>query len=212
MIYHKLKKLKDILYGVAVESIKGSTDIPVSSIEFDSRKIESGALFVAQKGLEYDGHGFIAKAILQGAVAVICQEIPSETSDEITYVKVVNSDEALALTASNFYDNPSDHLELIGVTGTNGKTTIATLLSEQFQNAGFKSGLISTISINIGDIIKPTRHTTPDFLVTPLSFCKTVSFASPPRNGYALFQLLLFYSNYLSLTTFKSFLNITILT
>jgi len=162
LIYHKLKKLKDILYGVAVESIKGSTDILVSSIEFDSRKIESGALFVAQKGLAFDGHVFIEKAISKGAVAVICQEIPKENAKEITYVKVVNSDEALALIASNYYDNPSDHLELIGVTGTNGKTTIATLLSEQFQNAGYKSGLISTITIKIGDTIKPTTHTTPD--------------------------------------------------
>jgi UDP-N-acetylmuramoyl-L-alanyl-D-glutamate--2,6-diaminopimelate ligase len=157
-----LKKLKDILYGVAVESVKGSTDVLVLAVEFDSRKIESGSLFVAQKGLEFDGHNFIEKAVSQGAAAVICQELPKETKDSVTYVCVKDCDEALALIASNFYDNPSGHLELIGVTGTNGKTTVATLLSEQFQRAGYKSGLISTIKIKIGETILPTTHTTPN--------------------------------------------------
>jgi len=157
-----LKVLKDILYGVAVESVIGSTEVLVNSVEFDSRRIESGALFVAQQGLEFDGHNFIDKAISMGAVVVVCEQMPEEISRKVTYVKVKDSDEALALTASNFYGNPSGELKLIGITGTNGKTTIATLLSEQFHGLGFKSGLISTIQIRIGDRVKPTTHTTPD--------------------------------------------------
>ena len=112
--------------------------------------------------MEFDGHNFIDKAVSQGASVVICEEMPEDVNKSLTYVKVKNSDEALALTASNFYDNPSSQLKLIGITGTNGKTTIATLLSEQFQSLGLKSGLISTIQIKIGDNELPTTHTTPD--------------------------------------------------
>lgn len=157
-----MKVLKDILYGVSVESVIGSTEVVVQSVEFDSRRIKSGALFVAQEGLEFDGHDYINKAISLGAVAVICEKMPKEINEKVTYVKAQDSDEALALAASNFYENPSSELKLIGVTGTNGKTTIATLLSEQFQGLGLKSGLISTIQIRIGDRVLPTTHTTPD--------------------------------------------------
>lgn len=159
-----MKKLKDILYGVSVESVKGSTDIAVKAMDFDSRKIVSGSLFVAQKGLLFDGHNFISQAVSNGAIAVLCQEFPTETPEGITFVQVSDSNEALAILASNFYDNPSSQLDLIGVTGTNGKTTIATLLADQFKKAGYVSGLISTIKIRIGDKEIPATHTTPDSL------------------------------------------------
>lgn len=145
-----------------MESVIGSTEVVVQSVEFDSRRVKSGALFVAQEGLEFDGHDYINKAVSLGAVAVICEKMPKEINKKVTYVKAQDSDEALALAASNFYENPSRKLKLIGVTGTNGKTTIATLLSEQFQGLGLKSGLISTIQIRIGDRVLPTTHTTPD--------------------------------------------------
>lgn len=157
-----MKKLKDILYGVSVESVKGSTDIDVRGIEFDSRNIDQGSLFVAQKGLLFDGHDFIAQAISKGATTVVFQDFPKETPQDVTFVQVADADEALALISSNFYENPSEALTLVGVTGTNGKTTIATLLAEQFQKAGFKSGLISTIKIKVGVKEIPATHTTPD--------------------------------------------------
>ena len=157
-----MKKLKDILYGVSVESVKGSTDIEVQAVEFDSRNIVQGSLFVAQKGLLFDGHAFIAQAISQGATTVVFQDFPEDTQQGVTFVQVADADKALALLASNFYGNPSSALTLVGVTGTNGKTTIATLLAEQFQKAGHKSGLISTILIKVGDKDIPTTHTTPD--------------------------------------------------
>ena len=143
-------------------SVKGSTDVLVSAVEFDSRKLAAHGLFVAQKGIEFDGHDFIDKAISKGASVVICEEMPDHTAPGVTYAEVADSNEALAVVASNFYDNPSDELELIGVTGTNGKTTIATLLAHQFEKAGYKSGLISTIKIKIAGKILPTTHTTPD--------------------------------------------------
>ena len=157
-----MKKLKDILYGVSVESVKGSTDIDVQAVEFDSRNIVQGSLFVAQKGLLFDGHDFIAQAISKGATTVVFEDFPKETPQEVTFVQVADADEALAILASNFYGNPSAALSLVGVTGTNGKTTIATLLAEQFQKAGHKSGLISTIKIKVGEKEVPATHTTPD--------------------------------------------------
>ncbi len=159
-----MKKLKDILYGVSVESVKGSTNIDVHAVAFDSRKITSGSLFVAQKGLIVDGHTFISRAILDGAVSVVCEDFPNETPEGVTFVQVADANEALALLASNFYDNPSEELTLVGITGTNGKTTIATLLADQFQKAGYTSGLISTIKILIGHKEIPATHTTPDSL------------------------------------------------
>lgn len=157
-----MKKLKDILYGVSVESVKGTTDKEVGAVEFDSRMVTKDSVFVAQKGLLFDGHEFIDRAISQGAVSVICQQFPDHTPDGVTFVQVADTNLALALMSSNFYDNPSAELNLIGVTGTNGKTTIATLLAEHFQKAGFQSGLISTIMIKIGDQEIPATHTTPD--------------------------------------------------
>ena len=157
-----MKLLKDILYGVAVEAVVGSTGKEIERIEFDSRRVSEGTLFVAQKGLNFDGHEFIDAAIEKGARAVLCEELPANTDDQVTYVAAVDTQKALAQAASNFFDNPSGELELVGITGTNGKTTIATLLYRMFQKAGRPAGLISTIRILIGEKEYPATHTTPD--------------------------------------------------
>jgi len=157
-----MKVLKDILYGVSVEAVVGSTATQIEQIEFDSRRVGKGSLFVAQRGLNFDGHAFIDGAIEKGACAILCEELPERTLDQITYVAVEDTQQALAQAASNFFDNPSKELELVGVTGTNGKTTIATLLYRMFQKGGRPSGLISTIRILISDTEYPATHTTPD--------------------------------------------------
>lgn len=154
--------LKDILYKVSVEKVIGSTNISIDAIQFDSRKVTQNTLFIAQKGLNVDAHKFIDATIENGAVAIICQEIPQHIHPEVTYIQVVNSNEALAIVASNFYGNPSEKMKLVGVTGTNGKTTIATLLYTLFKKAGYKAGLLSTIKIMVDDIEFPATHTTPD--------------------------------------------------
>ena len=157
-----MKLLKDILYGVGLTAVNGSTDIKVNSINFDSRKVGNDDVFVAIKGTVTDGHEYIDKAISSGAKAVVCQELPDKMADEITFVEVRDSNEALAIMASNFYGNPSKNLKLVGVTGTNGKTTISSLLHQLFKKAGYKVGLISTIKIMVDDKEYPTSHTTPD--------------------------------------------------
>lgn len=160
-----MKTLKNILYKVSIESVIGSTDRSIATLQYDSRRIEADAVFVAIKGGVFDGHAFISKAIELGASVIVCQELPEETIHTVTYIKVENSQKALAVMASNFYGNPSENLKLIGITGTNGKTTIATLLYELFKNAGFKAGLISTVKIMVDTKAYPTTHTTPDSLV-----------------------------------------------
>jgi len=157
-----MKFLKDILYKVSISAIYGGTSIDVSSIEFDSRNIGKGSLFVAQKGLVFDGHKFIDKAIKLGACSIICEELPVHLIEGVTYVQVEDSNEALAIVAANFYDNPSSKLKLIGVTGTNGKTTIASLLYNLFQKAGYKSGLLSTVTILVDIEEYKATHTTPN--------------------------------------------------
>jgi UDP-N-acetylmuramoyl-L-alanyl-D-glutamate--2,6-diaminopimelate ligase len=157
-----MKLLKDILYGISVEAVVGSTGREIRAIEFDSRKVEPGTLFVAQKGLTVDGHLFIESSVAKGASAIICENLPEEIAEGVTYVRVRDTQRALARAASNFYDNPSAQLQLIGVTGTNGKTTITTLLYKLFQKAGKAAGLISTIKICVGDQEYPATHTTPD--------------------------------------------------
>lgn len=159
-----MKNLKDILYRTFIEAIKGSTDLIINKIEFDSRKVSTGDVFVAIKGTVADGHQYINKCIEQGAVAIICEVFPEETIDGITYIQVDNSYKALAFMAANYYDNPSEKLKLVGVTGTNGKTTIATLLYTMFENAGYKSGLLSTVKIKVHQAEFPATHTTPDSL------------------------------------------------
>lgn len=149
---------------MSVESVKGSTDVNIMEIAFDSRKVGMDFLFVAQKGLHFDGHQFIATAVDQGAKVVVCEDAFENPREGVTYVQVADANQALAILASNFYDNPSSDLTLVGVTGTNGKTTIATLLASMFEKAGYKTGLISTIKILIGGDEMPATHTTPDSL------------------------------------------------
>ncbi|MDT0293361.1 UDP-N-acetylmuramoyl-L-alanyl-D-glutamate--2,6-diaminopimelate ligase [Mesonia ostreae] len=156
--------LKDILYKVAIESVIGDTNVAIRNIDFDSRKISLNDVFVAIRGEANDGHEFIAKAENGGAIAIVCEKLPVKQISGITYVLVKNTKEALANIASNFYDQPSSKLKLVGVTGTNGKTTISSLLHQLFTLAGYKVGLISTIKIVVGEEEFPTRLTTPDSL------------------------------------------------
>lgn len=159
-----MKLLKDILYKVHIEAVRGTTDVTIGKIEFDSRKIQLNDAFVAIRGTLSDGHTFIDKAVDQGAIAVICEEFPERIVNGVTYIQVQNTHEALAFTAANYYDNPSDKLKLVGVTGTNGKTTIASLLYQMFKRAGYKVGLLSTVKILVDNNEFKATHTTPDSL------------------------------------------------
>lgn len=159
-----MKQLKDILYKVGIEAVHGATDITISKIEFDSRKIELNDVFVAIRGTLSDGHDYIEKALSLGAIAVVCEEFPSVIVNGVTYVKVKDSNEALAFLAANYYDNPSENIKLVGVTGTNGKTTIASLLYQLFKKAGYKVGLLSTVKIMVDTEEFKATHTTPDSL------------------------------------------------
>ncbi|MDC6468063.1 UDP-N-acetylmuramoyl-L-alanyl-D-glutamate--2,6-diaminopimelate ligase [Flavobacteriaceae bacterium] len=159
-----MKLLKDILYRVTINRVIGSTSVAINNIEFDSRKIEFNDVFVAIKGVLSDGHDYIEKASDLGALVIICEKIPDKIINGITYVEVDNSNLALSVLAANYYGNPSDDIQLIGVTGTNGKTTVATLLYKLFKKAGFKVGLLSTVKILIDDKEYKTTHTTPDSL------------------------------------------------
>lgn len=159
-----MKKLKEILYKVHIEAVHGSTDVQVNKVEFDSRKITKGDVFVAIKGTLSDGHIFIDKAISLGAKVVVCESFPDVFIDGITYVLVKSSNQALAFLAANYYDNPSQKIKLIGVTGTNGKTTIASLLYQMFKKAGYKVGLLSTVRIMVDEVEYKATHTTPDSL------------------------------------------------
>jgi UDP-N-acetylmuramoyl-L-alanyl-D-glutamate--2,6-diaminopimelate ligase len=150
------------LYKVSVNTIYGDTNLEISQIDFDSRAVIEGSLFVAQKGVSVDGHLFIDKAIGLGATSVICEILPEKKQENITFIQVDDSNTSLAIIASNFYDNPSSKLKLIGVTGTNGKTTIASLLYQLYKKAGFKVGLLSTVQILVDTIVYESTHTTPD--------------------------------------------------
>ncbi|MCK5823030.1 MAG: UDP-N-acetylmuramoyl-L-alanyl-D-glutamate--2,6-diaminopimelate ligase [Bacteroidales bacterium] len=157
-----MKALNKILQTVDVIKIIGNTNISICDINFDSRKVDANQLFVALKGAQADGHNYINKAIDLGAVAILCEVLPKEIKSDISYILVNDTHYALGLIASNFYDNPSKKLKLVGVTGTNGKTTIATLLYSLFKKLGYKSGLISTVNNIIDTEIVPSTHTTPD--------------------------------------------------
>ena len=159
---------------MAVDSIIGTTDLPIDRVAFDSRRTEVNSLFVAQKGLLFDGNEFIEKAIENGSVAIICEKFPERTNINVTYIRVRDTNEALAIIASNFYGNPSEKLKLVGVTGTNGKTTIATLLYKLFRKYGYKVGLLSTIKIMIDDKEQETSHTTPDSVTVNKALAKMV--------------------------------------
>ncbi|TVZ56859.1 UDP-N-acetylmuramoylalanyl-D-glutamate--2,6-diaminopimelate ligase [Lutibacter sp. Hel_I_33_5] len=157
-----MKILKDILYKVSVNAVFGDTNIGVKSIVFDSRKTEQNTVFIALKGTLVDGHEYIEKAIKLGATSIICEDIPKDKNEGITYVQVENSNSALAIMASNFFENPSTNLQLVGVTGTNGKTTVASLLYQLFKKAGYKVGLLSTVKIMVDEVEYKATHTTPD--------------------------------------------------
>ena len=178
-----MKVLKDILYKTGIVEVIGSTDTSVASICFDSRKVTSNSLFIAVKGTQSDGHKFIDQVTAAGATAVVCEMLPAQRNPNVTYVKVIDSEAALGIIASNFCDNPSEKLKLIGITGTNGKTTTATLLYDLFSSLGYRVGLLSTVVYKIsplsldnraksegwepssgagGEVIIPSTHTTPD--------------------------------------------------
>jgi UDP-N-acetylmuramoyl-L-alanyl-D-glutamate--2,6-diaminopimelate ligase len=156
--------LKDILYKVAIEVVKGSTDISIDKIEFDSRKIQENDLFVAIRGTLSDGHDYIEKAINLGATVIVCETLPAIIITGITYIQVKDTNMALAFIAANYFGNPSHNLKLVGITGTNGKTTIASLLYQLFKKAGYKVGLLSTVKIMVDDKEYKATHTTPDSL------------------------------------------------
>ncbi|WP_396182406.1 UDP-N-acetylmuramoyl-L-alanyl-D-glutamate--2,6-diaminopimelate ligase [Flavobacterium sp.] len=156
--------LKDILYKVNIEAVKGSTEAIINKIEFDSRKVELNDVFVAIRGTISNGHDFIEKALNQGASVIVCDTFPELIVNGVTYILVKDTNLALAFLAANFYDNPSQNLKLVGITGTNGKTTIASLLYQLFKKAGFKVGLLSTVKILVDETEYPATHTTPDSL------------------------------------------------
>lgn len=159
-----MKKLNNILYNVSLKAVSGTTDIGFNKICFDSRKVKKSDVFVAVKGTQVDGHTYISKTIGQGATVIVCEILPDILDEKVTYVEVKNSAEALSIMAANYYDNPSKKLKLVGVTGTNGKTTVATLLFDLFSQLGHKSALLSTIENRIGDKILKATHTTGDSL------------------------------------------------
>lgn len=159
-----MKLLSDILYKARLEEVIGSTNLAISSVTFDSRKVKKDALFVATRGTATDGHHYIEKAIEGGAAAIVCEELPEVQRENITYVKVTDSGLALGYIACNFYDHPSEKLKLVGVTGTNGKTTTVTLLFNLFKSLGYQVGLLSTVQNKINNEVIPSTHTTPDAL------------------------------------------------
>ena len=160
----KLKLLSDILYKTRLDEIVGSTNVAISSVTFDSRKVKKDSLFIATRGTASDGHHYIELAIESGAVAIVCEDLPEKLKENITYVKVLDSSASLGYIACNFYDNPSEKLKLVGITGTNGKTTTVTLLFNLFRGLGYSVGLLSTVENKINTTIIPSTHTTPDAL------------------------------------------------
>ena len=154
--------LKEILWKVAIEAVNGSTDLAIEKMEFDSRKISENDVFIAIRGTISDGHDFIETAINKGAIAIICDTFPEIVVTGITYIQVKDTNKAMAFMAANYFENPSQKLKLVGITGTNGKTTVASLLCQLFQKAGYKVGLLSTVKILVDTKEYKATHTTPD--------------------------------------------------
>lgn len=154
--------LKELIKNIKTLAITGSTDKEITGVDIDSRQVSDGHLFVAMRGTQVDGHRFIGKAEEQGAVAIVCEDTPEEQKENVTYIKVASTQDAVGHVATMFYGNPSDKLKLIGVTGTNGKTTIATLLFDMFRKMGHRCGLLSTVCNYIEDEAIAADHTTPD--------------------------------------------------
>ncbi len=157
-----MKKISEILSKVKTISVIGSTETVIENIEIDSRKVVQGSMFVALKGTQVDGHDFIQQVIEKGATAILCETLPATISENITYIQVKDSAETLGYFASNFYENPSAKIKLVGITGTNGKTTTVTLLFRLFRQLGYRCGLISTVQNQIDEEVIPSTHTTPD--------------------------------------------------
>ena len=157
-----MKPLSEILYKAGLQEVVGSTSVEITGVTFSSREVAAGSLFVAIRGTQVDAHQYIPQAVEAGAVAIVCEELPAEIKPGVTYVRVSDSQQALGQIASNFFDNPSSKLQLVGVTGTNGKTTTATLLFELFRKLGYSCGLISTVENRINGEVIPSTHTTPD--------------------------------------------------
>ena len=155
-------KLEELLKKISVKTIEGPADVDIAGVDIDSRKVGPGHLFVAIKGTQTDGHQYIAKAIELGAAAILCEDMPAERQAGVTYVQVPSTESAIGPVATTFYSDPTSKLILVGVTGTNGKTTIATLLYNMFRRLGFKCGLLSTVCNYIEDEAVPASHTTPD--------------------------------------------------
>lgn len=166
--------LSDILNGVDVLDILGNKEIEISEIVFDSRKAVKNSLYIAIKGTLVDGHQYISSAIEKGAKAIVCEVLPEQKEEGIIYIKVENSSKVLGLLASNFYGNPSEKLTLVGITGTNGKTSVSTLLFDIFKKMGYSSVLISTVEYRIGDEVFPSTHTTPDIITLNKILSKAV--------------------------------------
>jgi len=156
--------LQELLYKVSVLKVVGTTNAEVTDVAFDSRKVKKDALFVAVKGMQSDGHTYIKQTIKAGATVIVLEDMPTDLDDTITYVQVADSNIALGIIAANFYDNPSEKLKLVGVTGTNGKTSIVSMLSQMFDLLNVKVGMLSTIQNKINDEVIPSTHTTPDAL------------------------------------------------
>jgi UDP-N-acetylmuramoyl-L-alanyl-D-glutamate--2,6-diaminopimelate ligase len=159
-----MKLLKDILYKVSLLEVAGNTSVSIDNICFDSRQVKQGDVFVATKGVAANGHQYIDKAISLGAIAIVCEEMPISIVEAVTYVKVKDSSYALGIMAANFYEEPSTRMKIVGVTGTNGKTSVATLLFKMFRHLGYHVGLVSTVENKIDDTTIPSTHTTPDAL------------------------------------------------
>ena len=157
-------QLNELLKRIPVLEILGTDSLEVSELVFDSRKVTENSLYIAIRGTVVDGHSFIAASVEKGAKAIVCEEFPEHQDENVTYVKVKDSSRALGHLASNFYGNPSEKLKLIGVTGTNGKTSVSTLLFNVFKNLGYDSALLSTVEIRIADQVIPATHTTPDII------------------------------------------------
>ncbi|MEO6851932.1 MAG: Mur ligase domain-containing protein, partial [Mucilaginibacter sp.] len=151
-----MKYLSDILDGLAFSELHGSADMDISAIVFDSRKVIPGSMFVAVRGTQVDGHDYIEQAVKMGAVAIICEDLPAHVTGEVDFFMVANTSAALGIVSANFYDNPSAKLKLVGITGTNGKTTIATLLYKLFRELGYKCGLISTVENQVNGEVLPS--------------------------------------------------------
>ena len=155
-------KLEELLKNISIKTIEGSANVDIVDVDIDSRKVGPGHLFVAIKGTQTDGHQYIQKAIELGAAAILCEDMPAERQADVTYVQVTSTESAIGPVATTVHGDPTSRLTLVGVTGTNGKTTIATLLYNMFRRLGYKCGLLSTVCNYIEDEAVPASHTTPD--------------------------------------------------